>query len=165
MSIDASFRSTGIVIREETNYEFYIITNKMTKKQSVDKLINYREYNKNDDKTQSLNNYIDVLQKIIDETHPDKILIEDTAFVSNSRSTVDLGILQGAIRALAHFNRIPIHPINNQTWKKEVLGNAGIDKEYTVMSFKRLQPQFKDYTTSQINDLADSFMISLYNAI
>ena len=169
IGIDASLRSTGITVSDYnpqtgnfSNDRFFIITPHTTKSQSQNTDIKYIEYHKTENKTETINNYIDVLQTLLFAYEPEIVIVEDIPYLSGSRSVVDLAILNGAIRTLSHMNNIDIYAVNNMTWKKELIGNGGADKDFTVMNFVGLNPSFSKYTTKQINDVADSFFICRY---
>lgn len=169
MGIDASLRSTGITVSDydvvENKFsddQFYIITPHITKKQSSDPNINYVEYSKTDDKTETLKNYIEQLRILIRWHQPEIVILEDIPFMKGSRSVVDLALLNGAIRCLCFLENVSVHLVNNTTWKKTLIGNGAADKDFTVMNFCGLNPTFAPYTTKEINDIADSFFICRY---
>lgn len=164
IGIDASFRSTGITVLDDKDVIFYIITPHITKKQASDPLISYVEYDKTEDKTGRINNYISVLQEIIKRHNPDTIVIEDVPYMSRSSSVVDLALLNGAIRTLCHFLNIPCIAVGNTVWKKATICVGNAEKDFVVLNFIGLQPQFSSYTTKQINDIADSFFIAKWYA-
>lgn len=168
IGIDASLRSTGITIIEEKQISFYIITRKATKKQKSSPHYTVLEYRDiTGDLTASLYNYIDCLRSLVkskinaryDEV---TVALEAPILAGNSRCLVDFGILSGFIRCMIHELGIKLIVVNNMTWKKELIGNGGADKDTTTMCFKKLNPQFKDYSVKEINDIADSYFLAIY---
>lgn len=168
IGIDASLRSTGITIIEEKQTSFYIITRKATKKQKSSPHYTALEYRDiTGDLTASLYNYIDCLRSLVKSkicAHYDEVTValEAPILAGNSRCLVDFGILSGFIRCMIHDLGIKLIMVNNMTWKKELLGNGGADKDLTCYYFKALQPQFKSNSTKEISDIADSFFIAQY---
>ena len=171
VSIDPSFNSCGIVVRDcgfeqfPDMYQYYILKPHLTKKEISCPLINYLSYGVYKELNQKLIHFIEVLQNLLKQLNPVMIQLEDVPFVSGSRSTVDLAILSGAIRCLCIQNDIVFATVNNMTWKKEMLGNGASDKDLTVMCFKKLNPLFKDYSTKTINDIADAYFLANYPRI
>lgn len=162
LSIDPSWNSCGVVMKDEDFYRYFIIKPKLTKKELACQQITYLLYGHYDTLNLKLIHFIEVLQSLLKQLKPDRVIIEDVPFVSGSRSTVDLAILSGAIRCLCVQNNIPFDTVNNMTWKKVMIGNGAADKDLTVMCFKKLNPEFNDFTTKAINDIADSYFIANY---
>lgn len=160
MGIDASLNSTGIIVLADKEETYYIIKPHVTKNQKKDPHIHYVEYNKTEDKVESLNNYISTLYSIIQQYELNTVVMENVPFAQGSSSVVDLALINGAIRCLCYMLGIECVVVFPGVWKKDTLCNGAADKEYITYNFKMLKPVFKEYTTKQINDIADAFFIA-----
>lgn len=164
VGIDASLNSTGICyINTETNKtEFHIIKPKLTKREQCHPLISYHSYEATSDIDSKLQGYLEVLNQLLKKINPDQVILEEPVNARNSRATISLSLLNGAIRALLILKCLQYKTVNVTHWKKEMVGNGAADKDLIVYNFKKLKPEFEPYTTKAINDISDAYFIANY---
>ena len=118
------------------------------------------EYKKTDNLSDNIREIGKAISLVI-ENNPniDNAVIEDTALNASGR-VVDLGILNGYVRALLDMKGIPFITVRPTSWKKQMLGNGFADKALSIASWKLLDPI--DFKGIKADDISDSYFLSLY---
>lgn len=169
IGIDQSINSTSVCVLEEGKKPaYYIITPKLTKKQSAanHNRICYITYDKIDS---NLNHNIrcisekisQIIANKLSKTKDIEVRMEDVALMAKGRSIIDLSILNGYIRCSLDKLDVPYKTIPPTQWKKELLGNGQADKELVIMHWSKLDPDaYNQLTGCKSDDVADSFFIA-----
>lgn len=184
IGIDPSLNSTGVCVNHNGQYEYFIITSKMTKKMKEFKhdFIHYLSYEKQDTnkkeneyqtvekhKAQNIYCICKIINNIIEKTYEkykENIIIymEGVSYGSlGSAALVDLSGLNFAIRyillSLQYTDFVIVSPTQN---KKFATGNGSADKDLMVFSWKKIEKCISDITEIKIDDLADAYFLSNY---
>ena len=177
IGIDPSINSTGMCVRKNDTYIYYIISSKLTKKMENfhHNLVKIFKYDKDDTKGMDYsskeitktNNYLRLLNKIqyiIDEHKPTRIVMEGISYGSVSGSSlVDLAGINFLIRSLCIKCGIPVEIVSPTSLKKFVCANGQADKDVIIDSWKRMDKNINDIKDIKIDDLADAFFLSNYH--
>ena len=163
IGIDLSINSTGLCITSDSRKpRYYIITSKMSKRQKAfeHNRITIIEYKKTDNLSDNIREIGKVISSVLDDNpNIDNAVIEDTALNASGR-VVDLGILNGYVRALLDMKGIPFTTVRPTSWKKQMLGNGFADKAQTIAAWKLLDNI--DFKGIKFDDAVDSYFISLF---
>ena len=178
IGIDPSINSTGICvnINNESIFDYYIITSKLTKKQSQFthpqiRLIKYEkneakdcEYSEKESiKTLNFHNIVSEIEKIVDKYHPNTVLIEGVSYGSvGSAALVDLAGLNYMIRQALLKKDIPFEIVSPTSNKKAFCGNGQATKDVMIDTWKRWDSNINNVNEIKIDDLADAFALSVY---
>ena len=173
IGIDQSINSTSVCVLEEGKKPaYYIITPKLTKKQTAanHNRICYITYDKIDS---NLNHNIRCISEKISQIIANKcalcadpqseiqVTMEDVALMAKGRSIIDLSILNGYIRCSLDKLGVSYKTIPPTQWKKELLGNGQADKELVIMHWSKLDPDaYNQLSGCKSDDVADSFFIA-----
>lgn len=178
IGIDPSINSTGICvnINNEDIFDYYIITSKLTKKQSqfTHSQIRLIKYEKNETKgceysekesikTLNFHNIVSEIEKIVDKYHPNTVLIEGVSYGSvGSAALVDLAGLNYMIRQALLKKDIPFEIVSPTSNKKAFCGNGQATKDVMIDTWKRWDSNINNVNEIKIDDLADAFALSVY---
>lgn len=174
MGIDPSINSTGICIYKNEEYKYFIITNKLTKKQkqfSSDK-VKYLEYDKKDYtdksyiekencKTFNIYNICKLIKSLCIEYDVDIVVMEGVSYGSNG-SVVDLAGLNFSIRMIMMQLNIIIQIIAPTELKKFAVANGGAHKEQIIDAWLRIDVEMKIVDIKKKDDIADAFFLAMY---
>ena len=189
IGIDPSLNSTGICVNVNGKCKYYIIPSKMTKKMSSFKneYIQYIPYTKKDT-NKKLNEYADVkynkalniynicsiIKAIIkantewyagDNLNNCEVFMEGVSYGSlGSAALVDLSGLNFAIRNILIDLGVKFTIVSPSQNKKFATGNGSADKELMVYSWLMIEKHLKQITDIKIDDLADAYFLSNFNA-
>ena len=169
IGIDQSINSTSVCVLEEGKKPvYYIITPKLTKKQSAanhDRIC-YIIYDKIDS---NLNHNIrcisekisQIIANKLSKTKDVEVRMEDVALMAKGRSIIDLSILNGYIRCSLDKLKVVYKTIPPTQWKKELLGNGAANKEIIIYNWSKLDSDaYNQLTGCKMDDVADSFFIA-----
>ena len=163
IGIDLSINSTGLcIVSDERKPRYYIITSKLSKRQKAfnHNRITILEYKKTDNLSINISEIGKAINSILEDNPDiDNAVIEDTALNASGR-VVDLGILNGYVRAILDARGIPFTTVRPTSWKKEMIGNGMADKELTIASWKLMDPI--DFKGIKIDDCADAYYLAQY---
>lgn len=166
IGIDLSINSTGLCITSDSHKpKYYIITSKMSKRQKAfnHNRITIIEYKKTDNLSDNIREIGKVISLVL-ENNPniDNAVIEDTALNATGR-VVDLGILNGYVRALLDMKGIPFTTVRPTSWKKQMLGNGFADKVTTAFNWSKLDADaYNVMINNKFNyfDISDAYFLS-----
>ena len=182
VGIDPSINSTGICVHNIDNdsTKYYIISSKMTKKMKDFKhsYIEYLPYNKleakdcgySDKENRKFSNIVNICGKILDILdlfrRPDndlEVFMEGVSYGSvGSAALVDLSFLNAAIRMSLVNIGVPFTIVSPTSLKKFACANGQADKNLMIDAWKRMDKNIADIKDLKIDDLADSYFLSLY---
>lgn len=60
--------------------------------------------------------------------------VEESLYIQNPRTTVQLASVVGCVKFGCHYNGLPLLSVNNRHWKKIILGNGNASKT-DIMTF------------------------------
>ena len=171
IGLDLSINSTGVCVKNDDKYCYYIIVPKLTKKQQNlnHKSLKYLVYEKLESgetyeekeysKSQSIYNIAKQIFKVIKAYKPDLAVIEGISYGSGSGHVADLAGLNFIVRSMLLEQKIPFKIVSPMTNKKFAVGNGGAAKDVIVDSFIHCQPQFKNMQV-KIDDIADAYFLA-----
>ena len=174
IGIDPSLNSTGICVKNDQKYKYYNITTKKTKKMEefssnyinlcfVDKPnmtdLSYSE--KEYQKSHNIYHILEHIKQILKKHKPIHVIMEGLSYGSNGQLG-DLGGLNYVIRMILIQLNIPFTIVPPTSWKKQLLGNAGADKDIIVETWKKLDKNIKNTQSIKLDDLADAYFLSNY---
>lgn len=169
IGLDQSINSTSVCVLEEGKKPvYYIITPKLTKKQSAanhDRIcyITYDKINSN------LNHNIRCISEKISQIIANKlsntkdieVRMEDVALMAKGRSIIDLSILNGYIRCELDKLGVNYKTIPPTQWKKELLGNGAANKDVIIYNWSKLDSDaYNQVKDVKCDDVADSYFIA-----
>jgi Holliday junction resolvasome RuvABC endonuclease subunit len=107
------------------------------------------------------NNIATILEPFKDEDV--EVYMEGVSYGSvGSAALVDLSFLNAAIRMTLHYNNIPFTIVSPTSLKKFACANGQADKNLMIDAWKRMDKNIADIKDLKIDDLADSYFLSLY---
>lgn len=186
LGIDQSMNSTGIclytVVTDDhglilnTDYEYWIITSKLTRKQEAfshpnihifryDKHVGIDYESKEVAKTHNIYSICEFIHFIMDTYKPDRLCMEGISYGSvGGASVIDLAGLNYCIRAMALAAGTGFRIASPMSLKKFATGNGGASKEEMVWAWKQCDTNIADITEIKVDDLADAFFLARYGA-
>lgn len=178
IGVDPSINSTGVCVYDGKKYVYYIVTSKMTKKMAAfqHKYVNLIPYEKSETKdleytdkervkTQNISNICDKIRSIIKKHKPDIVKMEGISYGSTgSAALVDLAGLNFMLRQIFLTMNVPFMIISPTQNKKFAVANGSAEKDVMVDAWKRMDPRVSDIHDIKIDDLADAFFLTLYDA-
>lgn len=181
IGLDLSINSTGVCINVDGVCDYYIIASKLTKKQQefVHPFVHILHYTKNEPageynekeaiKTNNINNIVKMIEWILlhksSSKGIDAVNIEGVSFGSTgSAALIDLSGLNYMVRKMLIDNNIPFNIISPTQNKKFATGNGSAVKEVMIDAWKRLDKNISNITEIKIDDLADAYFLSCYEA-
>lgn len=185
VGLDLSMKSTGVCVKDHSSgkCQYYIIANKMTKKQQnfshSDVFYVPYEWQKPDKedpfqireqkKTSNVWNVTSairtILQSIKKKSRKDEIecVIEGISYGSSSSAALaDLAGLNYAVRFMLTEEGIPFRLAAPTQLKKFAVGNGNADKEMMIAAWKKCQPEIADIDGIKDDDIADAYFLSVY---
>ena len=84
--------------------------------------------------------------------------IENSIYVQNFKTSVGITKTIGLVEALLGFHDVPYFPVDNKSWKKDILSNGNASKD-EIMHFAKTR-WGEEHITEQ--DYADASCIALY---
>jgi len=171
IGLDLSINSTGICVKDDNKYVYFIVLPKLTKKQMslnhpdlkylvYEKVESGETYEEKEySKSQSIYNIAKQILRVIKAYKPDYAVIEGISYGSGSGHVADLAGLNFIVRSMLLEQKIPFKIVSPMTNKKFAVGNGGAAKDVIVDSFVHCQPQFKNIQV-KIDDIADAFFLA-----
>ncbi len=183
IGLDLSIRSTGMVINLQDKFKYFIITDKITKKQDSRDGINIKYIKWERDDTKPIdniererikaNNIHNIYKAIISaievntlDTIDREVFIEGISYGSaNTTSIIELAGLNYLIRSWCIDKGINFNIIPPSQLKKFATGNGAAVKEVMVESFCRLNNWGREELKNsiKIDDIADAYFLSQYS--
>lgn len=123
IGLDLSINSTGICIKNDDDYHYYIITSKRTRKLNkfTNDHINIIFYDKKETDSENIREIGTLIKQVILSELaflPDKVVLEDIAMGARSRSIITLTLLNGYVRRILDEMEIKYITIPPTQWKK-----------------------------------------------
>ncbi len=78
-----------------------------------------------------------------------------------AHATVVQAQVGGAIMAAASVSKVPLRLVNNQSWKKRICGNGGINKEEVAARMRDIWPELLEHAGKD-QDMIDAGAINLF---
>lgn len=118
-------------------------------------------------KTHNVYEVIKVIEKLLDETKPNTVMIEAIAYGASGRID-ELSALNYGIRIACLRRGIPVYAISPSSNKKSFTGNGQATKDMMVLGWEAsekdtsLVQEFRNVMGKHIEDLADAYSLTQF---